>query len=278
MRKIVIIIAAVLLTGLAVAALRLGTGDTPVTAESDFDANADIAARITALEQAVSAERDARQMLEEEVFALYDEIDALESAAAGQTRTREGQSGNELLDRARASNDAEAIRRTTRAARGSDSDRRRARLEEAGFSPAKAEWIIEREAELRMEAMQARYEAMRSGEPISQQYYGVGSGNEMRAELGDAEYETYLEANNRPTAIEVASVFESSPARTAGLQAGDQITHYDGERTFSVFDMTRQSMEGSAGENVVVNIIRDGVPMQVVIPRGPLGINTGRRR
>jgi hypothetical protein len=37
-------------------------------------------------------------------------------------------------------------------------------------------------------------------------------------------------------------------------------------------------MEGSAGENVVVNIIRDGVPMQVVIPRGPLGINTGRRR
>jgi hypothetical protein len=37
-------------------------------------------------------------------------------------------------------------------------------------------------------------------------------------------------------------------------------------------------MEGEPGENVVVNITRDGIPMQIVLPRGPLGINIGRRR
>jgi S1-C subfamily serine protease len=64
----------------------------------------------------------------------------------------------------------------------------------------------------------------------------------------------------------------------AGLLPGDEITHYDGTRIFSTFDLTRQAMQGDEGENVVVNITRDGIPMQLVIPRGPLGINTGRQR
>jgi hypothetical protein len=42
-------------------------------------------------------------------------------------------------------------------------------------------------------------------------------------------------------------------------------------------DLTRQTMEGAPGQQVVVDIVRDGQPMQVVIPRGPLGISGGRR-
>ena len=129
-----------------------------------------------------------------------------------------------------------------------------------------------------MEAMQSRYEAMRSGEPTNMGYDFANPESALRSEIGDAQYETYLQANGRSTAVGVGTVFESSPAQTAGRLAGDEITHYDVARIFNTFDLTRQTMEGDAGESVVVNITRDGIPMQVVIPRGPLGINTNRRR
>ena len=62
----------------------------------------------------------------------------------------------------------------------------------------------------------------------------------------------------------------------AGLQPGDQILRYDGQRLFSMSDLTQQTMQGEAGVNVAVDIMRDGIPMQVVLPRGPVGIS-GRR-
>jgi hypothetical protein len=35
-------------------------------------------------------------------------------------------------------------------------------------------------------------------------------------------------------------------------------------------------MLGEPGESVVVDITRDGIPMQLVLPRGPIGVSTGR--
>ena len=83
--------------------------------------------------------------------------------------------------------------------------------------------------------------------------------------------------NNRSTSVTISSVIESSPAQSAGLQPGDEIVRYDGERVFSMTDLTRQTMDGTAGQNVVVDIMRDGTPMQIVMPRGPVGISGGRR-
>jgi len=102
----------------------------------------------------------------------------------------------------------------------------------------------------------------------------------LRQELGDYEYERYLVANNRPTSVGVGTVLESSPGQVAGLQPGDQIVSYDGQRVFSTVDLNQQTMQGVPGESVVVDFLRDGVPMQVVVPRGPIGISTrgGRGR
>ncbi len=41
-------------------------------------------------------------------------------------------------------------------------------------------------------------------------------------------------------------------------------------------DITEATVTGEPGQTVVVDIMRDGLTMQVVMPRGPLGI-TGRR-
>ena len=152
------------------------------------------------------------------------------------------------------------------------------RLIEAGFLPAEAEWILEREQQLQMESLQARYEAGRSGDPSDFYRDRFSTSSQMREELGDAGYERYLEANGRPTNVEISSVIGSSPAQSAGLQPGDEIVRYDGERVFSMTDINLASMQGEAGQNVVIDFVRDGVPMQIVMPRGPLGVTGGRRR
>lgn len=275
MPKIIIAIAVSLLAGFAVAALMISPPDiSPARAPeaTDFDSNADINDRLVALENAVSAERQARQLLEEEIFSLYDELESLERVAP---EVAAAPAGIAIVE---GSINPREIRELSGADRRDESQRRRDALINAGFSASRADWIVQRESELRMEAMQSRYEAMRLGDSPNLGYNFATPETGLREEMGDAQFETYLQAQGRSTAVGVGAVYESSPAQTAGLRPGDEITHYDGARVFNTFDLTRQTMEGNAGENVVVNITRDGMPMQVVIPRGPLGINTSRRR
>ena len=129
-----------------------------------------------------------------------------------------------------------------------------------------------------MAALQQRFEAERSGEPVDWRANRTLTSDTLREELGDADYERYLEASGRATRVSVSSVIESSPAQAAGLRPGDEIINYDGQRVFSMTDLNRQTMGGEPGETVVVDVMRDGNLVQVAMPRGPLGITGGRRR
>lgn len=126
--------------------------------------------------------------------------------------------------------------------------------------------------------MQARFEAQRAGD--MQAMFAANSRSEsgMRSVLGDLDYERYLQAYGRPTTVGIGAVIESSPGQVAGLQAGDEIVRYDGQRVFSYSDVNNQQLQGEPGESIVVDILRDGVPMQIVMPRGPIGIQAGRFR
>jgi S1-C subfamily serine protease len=81
--------------------------------------------------------------------------------------------------------------------------------------------------------------------------------------------------------VAVGTVLESSPGQRAGLQSGDEIVAYNGQRVFSYGDLSEQTMSTQAGQSVVIDIVRDGVPMQVVVDSGPIGISNrgfrGRR-
>lgn len=243
-----------------------GTEQAGAPAPLSFDTTAPAEQRLRALEQAVSDERQARQLLQEEVLILTDELDRLTG----------GGLAAEIADE-----QAVAVSPDTRRDRSRSrftAEGRAERLVEAGFEPSRADWIVQRESELQMEALQARYEAERSGDPASYYASRAEAANALRQELGDADYERYLEANGRSTSVAISNVMESSPAQRAGLQIGDQILRYDGLRIFSMSDLSRQTMAGEPGVNIVVDIVRDGTPMQVVLPRGPVGISTGRRR
>ena len=74
-------------------------------------------------------------------------------------------------------------------------------------------------------------------------------------------------------AVASTSVLEGSPGGKAGLRPGDEIISYNGERTFSMTDLRELTMAGEAGENAIIEIDRDGVRMQLSIPRGPIGMN-----
>ena len=237
---------------------------------SYFDQSAATEDRVFALEAAVAQERNARLLLEEELQALYDELDQIRSGS---------DEVSEELD-AEVQQQREAMRERAERFRAGDTAQGRAdMLIEAGFSPDRAAWIMQRESELQMDSMQAMFDARQSGERPDRSR--LDADQALRTELGDTEYEQYLEANGRSTAVAVGSVLESSPGQRAGLQSGDQIVGYNGQRVFSYGELSEQTMSATPGQAVVVDIVRDGVPMQVVVDAGPIGISNrgirGRR-
>jgi hypothetical protein len=244
------------------------TGHTPATAATasslPLDGSAPVGERLAALEQAVRTERQARQLLQEEVVFLTGELSRLTIDDSGQTE--------DVPDIAPIAN----VLRSNSRLRNS-AENRADRLVAGGFTQGEADWIIRRESELRMESLQARYDADRNGTQQDFLQSRQATANGLRQELGDADYERYLTSNGRSTRVAVSSVLESSPAQTAGLQTGDEIINYDGQRVFSMSDLVSETLRGELGQNVAVDFMRDGVQMQVVIARGPFGIMGGRR-
>jgi hypothetical protein len=232
-----------------------------------FDDSAATEERIRALESAVSEEREARQLLEDELLVLFGEIERLEESRAERDQDRE----------ARGRNESEPVARVQRFYGESVSVDRREAMIESGLSPDRADWILQRESELRFESIQARFDARNSDEPQNPFDPSFNPEAMLRAELGDREYEMYLEASGRPTSVGISNIMESSPGQRAGLQSGDEIVGYDGQRIFSTSELMQQTMVGGEG-NVVVDLIRDGAPMQIVLPRGPIGVEIGRFR
>jgi hypothetical protein len=231
-----------------------------------FDDAAPVDTRLAALEQAVRTERQARHLLQEEVFFLTEELERLIA-------------GDAVLETAPEITDAAQVASVTRGnVRGRNApENRAARLVAGGFTEGEAEWIVRRESELQMESLQARYDADRNG--TQQDYFQnrQATAFALREELGDTDYERYLESNGRSTRVAVSTVLESSPAQMAGLQMGDEIINYDGRRVFSMSDLNRETLQGEAGQNVVIDFMREGIQMQVAIARGPVGIMGGRR-
>ena len=238
-----------------------------------FDSTAPADERIRALEQAVADERNARSILEDQLHALMEEIERIDASgpriiasevaklqrnreptSSGSSRIRE--LGYSAVDRATLYRDA-----------------RMNRLVENGVTPERAEWILQRESEARFEALQAEFDARRAGESVNPYASNQDAQSRLRSDLGDADYENYLQSMGQPTAVMVQEVFGSSPANRAGLQAGDQLVSYGGTRVFSMTELRSQVMQGQTGEDVVIEIMRDGTRMQLIVPRGPLGIS-----
>jgi C-terminal processing protease CtpA/Prc len=147
---------------------------------------------------------------------------------------------------------------------------------ESGFSLSRAQEIERRIDAHYLAATEARYEIARRGEDTELRSVEVQERSDvdsmLRSELGDGDYERYLQAVGRPTEVIVFDVFANSAAEQAGMRTGDRIVGYDGRRVFGISEITPLALHGDPDAPVVVDILRDGQPIQLVVPRGPLGI------
>lgn len=269
-RKLVVV--AVLLAVGVVIALQLQGGKQQADTqpfEPQTGASAEV--RIADLERALAAQIDRARALDTRVAELESRLGERGTGDGGQQAWRGGPPDEERIAEMRATigengrPDPAAMRERVR-------ERQQQRLVEAGFTPERAAWIERRTEELELQAMQARYDAQRNGRP------GQGNINvqgALRSEMGDAEYERYLTATNRPTEVQIMNVLASSPAEKSGVQAGDQIVSYAGKRVFDMSELEALVREGNPGESVTMEVRRNGQTVQVQVPRGVLGVEGG---
>lgn len=266
MSRIIAAIAISLIAGFAVGAWLMGDD-----AASDVRYMASAAPteeRLVLLEQMFAEERDAQIVLEGQLQALIEEIERINSAGPrvfSDQAARVEETRGERRNAERAPRDFASMMRNFQ-------ERRLTGLIDGGFSDDEARRIMKQESEAEFKAMQAVHVARRNGESVDSWSAMSEPQSLLRAELGDSDYERYLRAQGQPTAIQVTQVLDSSPGSQAGLQPGDQIVSYNGERVFNVNDLRELTLQGRAGENVILEIERDGVPMQLNLPRGPVGI------
>ncbi len=95
---------------------------------------------------------------------------------------------------------------------------------------------------------------------------------DIRAEVGDENYDRYLYAAGDSNRVQVSSIIDGSAAQLAGLENGDVVLSYADERVFSMRELQRATSEGSRGESIQVQVLRNGELMSVDLPRGPLGV------
>ena len=232
------------------------------------NSSAPVEERLAALERIISEERNARLVLEDQLKMIFEELDQYDEEIS-----RGGPAEPEA---------AEAfVAQTGRPGMISnvppDADSREEmlvnQLVEGGFAEDRANWIVERSTEFQWDAMQARYEARQNGEGFD--WTALDPSARLRAELGDTEYEQYLESTGQPSIVSIQSVMATSNAERVGLQPGDEIRSYNGQRIFNMRELQIATNTSAPGTDVVVEVMRNGSPVTVSIPAGPMGVQTG---
>lgn len=148
------------------------------------------------------------------------------------------------------------------------------KLLSAGFTPDRADWLIQRTQELKAASYLIAKEY--AGRPLAEQrpiiQYLVDPDLPLREQVGDADYATYREASLRPIGAPVTGVIPDSPAARVGLKQGDEIIKYGDKHVYSYFDLVDMASKNKSGAPTFLEVRRDGQTFQVLLSAGELGI------
>ena len=150
-------------------------------------------------------------------------------------------------------------------------------LIDAGISPATAEDMRDWIGENRLAMLNLRDRAEREGWLNTTRYASelrklINPTYGLRELYGDDMYDRFLYATGKSNRVVAADVYSASAAGASGIQPGDIVHSYASNNIFSMNDLKQATLEGEAGESVLVVLERDGVFFSITVPRGPLGI------
>jgi hypothetical protein len=153
-------------------------------------------------------------------------------------------------------------------------------LEAAGLDEATAESIKLRGDQLAMSEMYLRDQATREGWLDTPRFREEMEAIEaqrpsIRDDIGDDAYDRYLFALGHTNRVIVNDVMFDSVAEDVGLREGDLIVRYGDERIFAPDDLVASTHQGSSGEPVRLEVVRNGQRLDIEVPRGPLGLRIG---
>jgi S1-C subfamily serine protease len=100
--------------------------------------------------------------------------------------------------------------------------------------------------------------------------------NEQRVsiedEIGIDAYDRYLYETGQPNRVAVESVLPGSAGEESGLLPGDVIQRYGDVKVLDFQDLRAATSAGERDELVSVIVVRGGEPVELLLPRGPIGI------
>ena len=148
-----------------------------------------------------------------------------------------------------------------------------ASLEKLGFTAGEVERIRETWEYTVMEGLELETDRLRNGEKgwwaaVRDQDWIEAQAREA---LGDSGYDAMLYAGGSRNRVILSEVIGASPGAAAGIEAGDELISYDGQRVFHPRTLKQLTTRGEAGEVVEVRVRRRGQPVRIFMPRGPIG-------
>jgi hypothetical protein len=242
------------------------SGAEPTAPVSTPSTSVELHASAAALREALLNEIAMREQLGETVARLEKELKQLQSTL-----------GDGTAPAARVAPEVESAAPPRESSRADSESADVVRARRVGMDPATVTQIRQRFEQLEMDRLYLKDRAQREGWSGTVRYSNeVAKIEERRADirgsLGESEYDAYLYANGDPNRVSIRELITGSPAGAAGLKPGDTVLRYDGKRVFTTRELQNATAAGRAGENVPVEVERDGQPMTLYVPRGPLGV------
>ena len=228
------------------------------------EATTPIAQQVAALGMRLDEESATRKRLEAELSGLKDNLQILEQRL------------DELAERKSEPDDSPPrVGRSRQINPGT--------FVEASFSQDEAESLTALWGQQQMDLLYLRDQASREGWRNTPRYAQAvrelrNATGSMREEVGLDTYDRFLFAAGQSNRVVLNAVIDSSPAQAIGLQPGDTILAYDGNRILSVHDLQAATTAGEPEAPVVIEVDRGGQLMEFEIARGPIGVTLSTRR
>jgi hypothetical protein len=269
LRRLGVLVAALCLAGLGVWAGAQRGADDP------SEALAELAGRVAALDQTVARERQERAALAREVARLQ--------AALEQERPREGlappapsalpaQPPPAISPAREAPVAGEVSAPAPHAARFDER-----RLRDSGIAASEIERYRARLAEIELDRLHLRDRAAREGWLDTPRFAEESQGIDaalagLDGEFDDEVHDWMRYAAGQPNRLAVTEVLPGSAAETAGVQRGDLLLRYDGERLLAAEALRDATAGGVAGAWADLEVQRGAETLRLLVPRGPLGV------